>query len=137
MSRALACLTDRLIWPYCLPLKAEQCLELHERIESAHEVYQRYAKRNAANFILSDLHDDLARLLGNRLLDERDHTPIERDLNFRYTGEIISVQEWMAIAGMTQPLAQRCECNGSIVPKETVVRGGNGPEQPGGAPRTA
>ena len=39
----------------------------------------------------------------------------------RDTGEIISVQDWMATAGMTQPLAQRCERDGSIVPKETVV----------------
>ena len=54
-------------------------------------------------------------------IDERDHTPIERDLNFRYTGEIISVRGWMAAAGMTQPLAQRCERDGSIVPKETLV----------------
>ena len=37
------------------------------------------------------------------------------------TDEIIPVQEWMAIAGMTQPLAQRCERDGSIVSKETVV----------------
>ena len=43
------------------------------------------------------------------------------DHNLRGTGEIIPVQEWMAIAGMTQPLAQRCERNGSIVSKETVV----------------
>ena len=121
MSRALAYLTDRLIWPYCLPAKAEQCLALHEKIERAHVVYQRYAKCSAANLMLSELHDNLARLLGNSLLDERDHTPMERDLNFRYTGEIISVQDWMATAGMTQPLAQRCERDGSIVPKETVV----------------
>ena len=40
VSRALAYLTDRLIWPYCLPAKAEQCLKLHEEIERAHEVYQ-------------------------------------------------------------------------------------------------
>ena len=37
------------------------------------------------------------------------------------TNEVYSVQEWMATSGMTQPLAQRCERNGSIVPKETVV----------------
>ena len=30
VSRALACLIDRLIWPYCLPLMAEMCLELRE-----------------------------------------------------------------------------------------------------------
>ena len=93
VGRALAYLTDRLTWPYCLPAKADQCLALHEKIERTHVVYQRYAKRNAANFMLSELHDNLARLLGNSLLDERDHTPMERDLNFRYTGEIISVQD--------------------------------------------
>ena len=122
VSRALAYLTDRLIWPYCLPLMAERCLELHEEIEGAHEAYMRCAKRDAANLILSDLHDRLARLLGNSLLRERDHTPREMDHNFRCTGEITPVQEWMAIAGMTQPLAQRCERNGSIMPKETVVK---------------
>ena len=121
VSRALAYLIDRLIWPYCLPAKADQCLALHEKIERAHVVYQRYAKHNAANFMLSELHDNLARLLGNSLLDERDHTPMERDLNFRDTGEIISVQDWMTTAGMTQPLAQRCERDDSIVPKEAVV----------------
>ena len=77
VSRALAYLTDRLIWPYCLPLMAERCLELHDEIEGAHEAYMRCAKRNAANLILSDLHDRLARLLGNSLLRERDHTPRE------------------------------------------------------------
>ena len=117
VSRALAYLTDRPIWPYCLPLMAERCLELHKEIAGAHEAYMRCAKRDAANLILSDLHDRLARLLGNSLLRERDHTPREMDHNFRCTGEIIPVQEWMAIAGMTQPLAQRCERNGSIVPK--------------------
>ena len=100
---------------------AERCLELHGEIEEAHAAYMRCAKRNAANLILSDLHDRLARLLGNSLLRVRDHTPREMDRNFRCTGEIIPVQEWMAIAGMTQPLAQRCERNGSIVPKETVA----------------
>ena len=121
VSRALAYLTDRLIWPYCLPLMAERCLELHEEIEEAHEAYRRCAERNAANPILSGLHDHLARLLGNSLLEVRDHTPRQMDRNFRCTGEIIPVQEWMAITGMTQPLAQRCERNGSIVSKETVV----------------
>ena len=121
VSRALAYLTDRLIWPYCLPAKAEQCLKLHEKIERAHEVYQRYAKHSAAHPIASDLHDRLTRLLDGSLLDERDHTPRERDCNFRYTGEIIPVHEWIAITGMTQPLAQRCERDGSIVSKETVV----------------
>ena len=58
VSRALAYLTDRLIWPYCLPAKADQCLALHEKIERAHVVYQRYAKHNAANFMLSELHDE-------------------------------------------------------------------------------
>ena len=121
VSRALAYLIDRLIWPYCLPAKADKCLALHEKIERAHVVYQRYAKHSAANFMHSELHDNLARLLGNSLLDERDHTPMERDDNFRYTGEIISVQDWMTTAGMTQPLAQRCERDGSIVSKEAVV----------------
>ena len=121
VSRALAYLTDRLSWPYCLPVTADQCLALHEKIERAHVVYQRYAKRNAANFMLSELHDDLARLLGNRLLSERDHTPMEKDLNLRDTGEIISLQDWMATAGMTHPLAQRCERDDSIVSKEAVV----------------
>ena len=60
VSRALTCLKDRLIWPYCMPLMAENFLELHEEIEGAHEVYIRYAERNAANPILSDLHDHLA-----------------------------------------------------------------------------
>ena len=121
VSRALAYLIDRLIWPYCLPLMAERCLELHEEIEGTHEAYMRCAKRNAANLILSDPHGRLSRLLGNSLLRARDHTPREMDRIFRCTGEIIPVQEWMAIAGMTQPLAQRCERNGPIVPKETVV----------------
>ncbi len=134
MSRALAYLTDRLIWPYCLPAKAEQCLELHERIESTHSVYQHYAEANAANFILSDLHDNLARLLGNSLLNERDHTPMEKDLNWRDTGEIVSVQDWLATAGMTQPLAQVRARRLHLV---QGGRGGNGPAQPGGAPRTA
>ena len=33
VSRALAYLTDRLSWPYCLPGTAGQCLALHEKIE--------------------------------------------------------------------------------------------------------
>ena len=37
VSRALAYLTDRLIWPYCLPLMAERCSELYEEIEGAHD----------------------------------------------------------------------------------------------------
>ena len=37
VSRALAYLTDRLIWPYCLPLMAERDLELHDEIEETHE----------------------------------------------------------------------------------------------------
>ena len=53
MSHALAYLTDRLIWPYCLPLMAERCLELHEEIDGVHKAYQRYAKHNAANPIAS------------------------------------------------------------------------------------
>ena len=74
-----------------------------------------------ANPILSGLHDRLVRLLGNSLLRERDHPSRRLDRNYRFTNEVISVQEWIAIDGMTQPLAQRCERNGSNVPKETVV----------------
>ena len=121
VSRALAYLTDRLIWPYFLPLMAERCLKLHEEIEWAHEAYMRCTERSAANRILYDLHDRLTRLLCDSLLDERDHIPRAMDRDFRCAGEIIPVQEWMTIAGMTQPLAQRCERNGSIVSKETVV----------------
>ena len=43
------------------------------------------------------------------------------DHNLRGTGQIIPVQQWMEILGMTQPLAQRCERNGSIVSKAAVV----------------
>ena len=100
---------------------AEKFLELHERIEGAHELYKRYAKRNAANFILSDLHDNLARLLGDSPLGDRDHTPRKMDRNYRITNEVIPVQEWIATYGLPQPLAQRWERNGSIVSKETVV----------------
>ena len=118
VSHALACLTDRLIWPYCLPLMAEMCLELREEIVgAAHEAYIRCAKCNGANLILSGLYDRLARLLEHSLLKERDHIPI----NCFGNSEIISVQDWLAISGMTQPLAQKWECNGSNVPKETVV----------------
>ena len=41
VSRALTCMTDRLIWPYCLPLMAEMCLELYEEIDGAHEAEPR------------------------------------------------------------------------------------------------
>ena len=122
VSRALAHLIDQLTWPYCLPAKADQCLALHdEKIERAHVVYQRYAKHNAVNFMVFELHNNLARLLGNRLLNEREYIPMQKDLNFRDTDEIISVQDWMTTAGMTHPLAQRCERDDSIVPKEAVV----------------
>ena len=60
---------------------------------------------------------------------------MEKDLIWRDTGEIILLQDWMATAGMTHPLAQRCERDDSIVSQGG--RGGNGPAQPGGAPRTA
>ena len=73
VSHALTCLTGRLIWPHCLPLMAEMCLELHEEIDGAHEVYIRCTKRNGANLIVSGLYDHLVRLLGGSLLGERDH----------------------------------------------------------------
>ena len=86
---------------------AEKFLELHEEVEGAHEAYIRCAKRDAANLILSGLHDRLARfLLGNSLFGERDHTPRRMDRNYRFTNEAIPVQERIAIDGMTQPLAQ-------------------------------
>ena len=47
--------------------------------------------------------------------------PEKMDRNLRCTDETIPVQERMAIAGMTKPLVQRWERNGSIVPKGTVV----------------
>ena len=80
---------------------AGRCLELYEEIEEAHEAYRRCAERNAANLILSGLHDHLARLLGNSLLEVRDQTPRQMEDNLRCTGEIISVQEWMEIAGIS------------------------------------
>ena len=43
------------------------------------------------------------------------------DRNHPFTNEAIPVQEWNAIFGMAQPLAQRWERDGSIVSKETVV----------------
>ena len=49
VSRALAYLTDRLIWPYCSPLLAQVYLETHDEIEEAHETYMCCAKRNTAN----------------------------------------------------------------------------------------
>ena len=74
VSRALACLTDRLIWPYCLPLMAERCLKLHNEIVGAHEAYIRCATRNGAYLILPGLYDRLARLLGNSLRAEQPRT---------------------------------------------------------------
>ena len=68
VSRALTCMADRLIWPYCLQLMAVKCLELHEEIGGAHEAHVRYAKRSGANLILSGLYDRLARLLRGSLL---------------------------------------------------------------------
>ena len=44
-------------------------MELHQKIEWAHEIYTLYAKSNAANPILPDLHDHLTRLLGDSLLE--------------------------------------------------------------------
>ena len=96
-------------------------MELHEEIDGAYEAYIRRAKRNAANPILPGLHDRLAQLLGNSLLGDRDHTPRRMDRNYRFTNEVIPIQEWIVIYGITQPLAQRWERNGSNVPKETVV----------------
>ena len=90
MCRALAYLTDRLIWPYCLPLMAERFLE-YEEIEGAHEAYRRCAERNAANLILSGLHDHLARLLGKSLFEARDHTPRILGCDFRATNEVYTV----------------------------------------------
>ena len=119
VSRALAYLTDRLIWPYCSPLMTIVYLETYDEIEEAHETYMRCARRNTTNPILSGLHDRLARLI-EKSLRARDHTPRRMD-HLRGTGEIIPVQEWMATIGMTQPMAQRCKRNGSIVPKETVA----------------
>ena len=75
VSRALAYLTDRLIWPYYLPLMADRFMMLHYEIEWAHEAYMRCAERSAANRILSELHDRRTRLFGDSLLDERDHNP--------------------------------------------------------------
>ena len=80
---------------------AERCLELYGEIDGAHGAYKRYAKHNAANPIASDLHDHLARLLGDSLLDFRDHTPRRLDCNFRVTNEVFSVQDWLATRGMT------------------------------------
>ena len=84
------------------PLMAEMCLELREGNFGAHEAYIRCATRNGAYLILPGLYDRLDRLLGHRLANGtvRDHTLRDRD------GEIISVQDWLAISGMTQPLAQ-------------------------------
>ena len=91
---------------------------LHYEIEWSHEAYMRCAERNAANRILSDLHDRLTRLLGDSLLDERDHTPKNRSGN----NEVIPAQDWLATSGVTQPLAQRGGCSGSsVVPKGSVV----------------
>ena len=117
VSRALAYLTDRLILPYCLPLMADRCMMLHYEIEWAHEAYMRCAERNAANRILSGLHDRLTRLLDS-LLDERDHTPRNRSGN----NEVIPVQDWLATSGGTQPPARRRGRSGSsAVPKGSVV----------------
>ena len=44
VSRALAYLTDRLIWPYCLPAKAEQCLKLHRRDAPHGQAHPRLAE---------------------------------------------------------------------------------------------
>ena len=121
VSRALAYLTDRLIWPYCMPLMAERFSELYEEIEEAHEAYRRCAERNAANLILPGLHDHLARLLGNSPLEARDHTPRILGCDFRATNEVYFVQDRLATMRVTQPLAQRWGRNGSSMSKGTVV----------------
>ena len=59
------------------------------------------------------------------------------DRNYRFTNEVAPVQEWIASWGMTQPLAQRWERNGSNVPKETVMGTARNNLAAGGAPRTA
>ena len=119
VSRALAYLTYRLIWPYCLPLMAERCMIPRYEIEWAHEAHIRCAERNGANRIRSDLHDRLvARLLGSSLLDERDHNPRNRSGN----NGAISIQDWLATSGVTQPLAQRWGRSGSSVSKFSVVK---------------
>ena len=111
VSRALACLADRLIWPCCLPLMAEMCLKLREDFWGAHEACIRCATHNGANLILSGLYDRLARLLGQNLANGtvRDHPPRNRFGN----SKIASVQDWLAISGMPQPLVQKWECYGS------------------------
>ena len=88
VSRALAYLTDRLMWPYCPPLMAIIYLENYDEIEEAHETYMRCAKRNTAKPTPSGLHDRLARLI-EKSLRARDHTPRRMDHNLRGTGEII------------------------------------------------
>ena len=130
VSRALAHLTDRLIWPYCLPLMAERFMMLHYEIEWAHGAYIRSAERNCVNRICSDLHDRPARLLGNSLLDERDHTPRSRSGN----NEVISVQDprlarsqWCGTAAGAALGVQRFQ-------RVQGVRGANGPCQSAEAP---
>ena len=109
--------------------KPANCAKNHH-FSCVHEQNADFAFRTDP--IRSGLHDRLAQLLGGSLLRVQDHTPGELDHNLRGTDEIIPVQEWMEIAGMTQPLAQRWERNGSMFHRVQGDRGGNGPEQPSG-----
>ena len=103
---------------------AEMCLELRKEIAGAHEAYIRFATHNGANLILFLASTTIAwlgcfLLLGQNLANGtvRDQPPRDRD------GEITSVQDWLAISGMTKPLlAQKWKCNGPNVPKETLVK---------------
>ena len=93
---------------------------LREEIVGAHEVYGRCVTHNDAIPILPGLDDRLARLLAwaqsGELYSARDQTPRDRD------GEIISVQDWLATIGETQPLAQKRGRDGPNVSKETLVK---------------
>ena len=116
MSRALACLADRICWPYCPPVIAERCSELREEIVGAHEVYRRYATHNNKHFLLLDLYDGLARLFGGSLASSTalDYAP--RDSG----GNIISVQDWVAFRiSITKPLAWEREI---VVFKKPLVK---------------
>ena len=55
VSRALAYLTERLLWNCCSLLMEERLMMLHHDIEVAHKTYTLCAWRNASNHILSEL----------------------------------------------------------------------------------